>query len=156
VKQEKKLSLDVVHFFHRQGFIIVSTVDENGYPHNSCKGLVHIDEDGLVYLIDLYRGSTYRNLERDPHISITAVDEHKFRGYSLKGTSKMVPEKKIKSHIIKEWESRITSRVSRRVLKELRGGEEQARYPEILLPKPEYMIVMKVEDVIDLTPRPLK
>ncbi len=152
----KKLAADIVHFFHRQGFIIVSTIDKNGYPHSSCKGLVHIDEDGNVYLIDLYRGETYRNLERNPRISITAVDEHKFKGYSLKGTSNMIPEKRIKSHIIKEWEARITGRVSRRVLKELRGGEEQARYPEILLPKPEYMIAMKVDEVIDLTPRPLK
>lgn len=30
------------------------------------------------------------------------------------------------------------------------------QHPEALLPKPEYMIVMEVEEIIDLTPKHLK
>lgn len=152
----KLLTDDIIHFFHKQGFTIVSTVDANGWPHNSCKGIVHIDADGSIYLLDLYKGRTYENLKLNPRISITAVDEHKFHGYCLKGRAAIIPEKDIKSHLIKAWEDRIAGRVTRRVLKEIRGGEEHPRYPEISLPKPEYMIVMTVEEVIDLAPHPFK
>jgi len=152
----KILTEDIIHFFQRQGFVIVSTVDANQCPHNSCKGIVHMDADGSIYLLDLYKNKTYENLKANPRISITAVDEHKFNGYCLKGRARLIPDKKIKSHIIKAWEDKITGRVTRRVLKELREGEGHPRYPEISLPKPEYMIVMKVEEVIDLAPHPLK
>ena len=78
-----KLPDDVVKFFHSQHFTIVSTVDPDGMPHISCKGIVQIDPDGTIYLLDLYTGKTRANLERNPAISLSAVDEHKFKGYSL-------------------------------------------------------------------------
>jgi general stress protein 26 len=152
----KILTADIIHFFQKQGFVIVSTVDSNGYPHASCKGVAHIDEEGDIYLLDLYKGRTFENLRARPHISITAVDEKKFIGYCLKGRANLVPESKIRSHIIKSWEEKITARVSRRVLREVKEGEQYSSYPEIALPKPEYMIVVRVEEVIDLSPHPLK
>jgi predicted pyridoxine 5'-phosphate oxidase superfamily flavin-nucleotide-binding protein len=152
----KILTEDIIHFFQKQGFVIVSTVDTSGCPHNSCKGVVHMDPDGHIYLLDLYKGQTHRNLEENPHISITAVDEHKFTGYSLKGVGSIVPQSKIKSHLIKTWEEKIAARVSRRVIKEVKEGETHTSYPEIVLPKPEYMIVMKAEEILDLSPRPFQ
>ena len=152
----KILTDDITHFFQKQGFVIVSTVDTSLCPHNSCKGIVYIGQEGLIYLLDLYKQKTYENLKTNPRISLTAVDEHRFSGYCLKGKATLVPESKIKSHIIKAWEEKITGRVTRRVLKEIREGEGHPRYPEISLPKPEYMIVMKVEEVIDLAPHMLK
>lgn len=150
------LSEDIIHFFHKQSFLIVSTVDADGWPYSSCKGLVYMNENGMTYLLDLYRGKTYKNIKTNPRISITAVDEHKFAGYCLKGTAKTVPEGKIMPYLKKTWEERITSRVTKRVLKEIREEEGNSKYPELLLPKPEYMIVMKVKKVINLTPHPLK
>ena len=35
----KALPDDVIQFFHKQNFTIVSTVDEKGIPHNACKGV---------------------------------------------------------------------------------------------------------------------
>ena len=148
----KLITDDIIHFFHKQSFVIVSTVDANLCPHNSCKGIVHMDAEGDVYLLDLYKARTHANLERNPHISITAVDEHKFKGYCLKGIARLVPEKKINSNIIKAWEEKIAKRLARRVLKEIRQEIGHPEYPEAALPKPEYMIVMRVEEVIDLAP----
>ena len=152
----KILTDDIIHFFVKQGFVIVSTVDLNGGPHNSCKGIVSMDPEGSVWLLDLYRGKTHANLKENPHISITAVDEHKFIGYTLKGKAQMIDNGAIKSHIIKAWEDRITSRLTRRVLREMREEKGHPSYPEVVLPKPEYMIAMDVEEVIDLAPHPLK
>jgi predicted pyridoxine 5'-phosphate oxidase superfamily flavin-nucleotide-binding protein len=151
-----KLPDDVVKFFHNQHFTIVSTVDPDGMPHISCKGIVQIDPDGTIYLLDLYTGRTRANLEKNPAISLSAVDEHKFKGYSLKGTAKIIKEEELKSHIIKAWEEKLTARITHRLIKNLKGEPGHGSHPEAQLPKPKYLIVMTVSDIVDLTPPPLR
>jgi len=152
----KRLPNEIVQFFQNQGYVIVSTLDRNGIPHNSCKGIVEIKQDGRVYLLDLYKSATFNNLKRNPRISITAVDEHKFRGYCLKGRAKIIPVEKLKPEILRSWEDKISSRITRRLLKNIREEKGHPRHPEALMPKPKYMVVLTVKEVVDLTPHHLK
>lgn len=152
----KKLTEDIINFFQNQGFVIVSTIGKNSLPHNSCKGIAKISSSGRVYLIDLYKAATYRNLLRNPRMSITAVDEHKFSGYCLKGKAHIVPAETLSVKIRKIWEDKIASRVTKRVLRNIRGEKSHPKHPEALLPKPEYMIAADIEEVVDLTPIDLK
>ena len=152
----KKVNEDIMHFFQNQGCVMVSTIDASGSVHNACKGIIKINPGGRVYLLDLYRGKTYENLRVNKHISITAIDEHKFVGYSFKGKAEIIPEVKVEPQIIKAWEDKITGRLTRRLLKNIHDEKGHPRHPEVLLPKPEYMIAMEVEEIIDLTPRHLK
>ena len=152
----KRLSDVMVNFFENQGFVIVSTIDTNKSVHNSCKGIVKIEQKGTVYLLDLYRAKTFFNLKRNPHISITAVDEHGFKGYCLKGQARLLKQKEIDSRLIKAWEDKITNRITARLLKNLRQEKGHPRHPEALLPKPEYIIAMRVDEIVDLTPHNLK
>jgi hypothetical protein len=105
-----------------------------------------------VCLLDLYKEETDRNLKENPHINITAVDEHRFIGYSLKGIAKIVKREKVTSHIIKSWEDRIKKRITQRLLKNIRGEKGHPHHPEARLPKPEYLIEVEVKEIIDLTP----
>lgn len=150
------LSQEAVHFFKKQGFVIVSTLDKDGSIHNACKDIVRIGTDGEVYLLDLFMGRTYRNLADRPLISITAADEHSFSGYSLKGRAKIIPQDELDPEIVRAWDQTITSRISRRLVKNIKGEKGHPSHPEALMPKPKYMIRMDVEEVIDLTPRHLK
>ena len=143
---------DIVGFFHNQRFTIISTIDKRGCPHSSCKGIVDINKNGKVYLLDLYMAGTYENLKRNSSISITAVDEHKFKGYCLKGKAKIVPKDKVSKLILKLWEDRVTSRISHRLLKNIKGEKGHAAHPEALLPGPAYLIVVDVNEVVDLIP----
>ncbi|MBU1727656.1 MAG: pyridoxamine 5'-phosphate oxidase family protein [Candidatus Omnitrophica bacterium] len=146
----------VVGFFDRQGFVIVSSIGKDGSINCSCKGIVSMDPVGKVFLLDLYLTRTFRNLKENPAISITNVDEHKFSGYCLKGKAKILPRDKIEPQLLKAWEDKITSRLTKRLLKNIHDEKGHARHPEVSLPKPEYMIEMDVEEIIDLTPRHLK
>lgn len=153
----KSLPDDIVHFFQKQHFVVVSTIDKrSGAPHNSCKGVIKIDKNGSIYLLDLYKWRTYGNLMHNPHISITAVDEHKFKGWCLRGKAKILPGEKLKSDIIKAWETRIAARITHRVLKNIQQENGHRRHPEAQLPRPEYMIVMEVEEIVDLTPHQIR
>lgn len=147
------LTDEIIRFFEKQRFTVISTIDrKSGAPHNSCKGIVKINKNGKVYLLDLYKWRTYANLKKNPHISVTAVDEHKFKGWCLKGRAKIVPGSELAPDIIKAWEARIAARITHRLLKNIREEKGHHRHPESQLPKPEYMIEMEVEEIVDLIP----
>lgn len=152
----KKLSDEIIQFFQAQGYVVVSTVDNSGSVHNSCKGIVQINRNGEVYLLDLYKGKTFQNLKVNPNLSITAADEHRFLGYCLKGKAKTITEEAIGPELMKAWEDRITGRLSRRLIKNIREEKGHPRHPEVLLPHPQYLIALEVEEIIDLTPHHLK
>jgi general stress protein 26 len=152
----KELTAEVLHFLKKQNFVIVATVDDNGIPHSSCKGMVDIDPQGKIYLLDLYTGHTYNNIKKRPQVNISAVDEHKFTGFCLKGEAHIVKEEELSEDIRKMWQDKIASRVSHRIIKKIHGEKGHPAHPEILMPHPKYMIAMDVFDVIDLTPGHLK
>ncbi len=150
------LTEEITHFFKKQGFAFVSTLDEDGTIHVACKDIVRIAEDGTLFLLDLYMGKTYRNLKRIPLLSITAADEHTFTGYCLKGKARIILREALEPEILSAWDNTITSRVTRRLLRNMRGEKGHPAHPEALLPKPKYMIKVEVDEVIDLTPKHLK
>jgi general stress protein 26 len=152
----KRLPEEIINFFQRQNFTIVTTIDKSGMPHNSCKGIVKINRSGEIYLMDLYKGRTYENLNQNPRIGLTAVDENEFSGYCLKGKAKIVKMSRLRSSVLRAWDEKITSRITQRVVRNIRGEKGHPDHPEALLPKPEYMIVMQVEKMIDLTPGHIK
>jgi uncharacterized pyridoxamine 5'-phosphate oxidase family protein len=152
----KKLSPEIIQFFQNQGFVIVSTVDKSGFSHNSCKGIVKITNEDKIYLLDLYKARTYKNLKRNSKISITAVDEYQFKGYSLKGKARIIPGDKLSPEIIKLWGDKITRRVTKRIMKNIHEEKSLTHHAEVLLPQPEYMIMMEVKEIIDLTPYNLR
>lgn len=134
----------------------VTTIDSKGFPHASCKGMIKIEGTGRVYLLDAYHGRTFKNLKQNPSASVTAFDEHKFRGFCLKGKARLIHEDELTESIVKSWEERISGRLTQRLLKNIREEKGHRGHPEASLPKPKYMIVLDTEEVVDLTPAHLK
>ncbi len=151
-----KLGSDVYDFFKNQTFVIVTTLDPDGSPHDSCKDIIRISRDGRIYLLDLYLKTTFNNLRNNPRMCIAQVDEESFAGYCLKGTGKSVKIKKLTPRIMSVWQGKITARITSRIIANLRKEKGQKIHPESLLPRPEYLIVMDVKEIIDLTPRHIK
>lgn len=151
-----KLNEETIKFLHEQSFVIVSTICPDGSIHNACKGIINIEDSGKVYLFDLYRGKTFNNLAKNYSISLTAVDEHKFKGYCVKGKAKTADPDEITPDLIRAWEDRIASRITKRLLKNIQETKGHPKHPEASLPKPEYVIIVSVESIEDLTPHHLK
>jgi general stress protein 26 len=152
----KNLSREITHFFQNQNFSIVSTIDKNGRVHNSCKGIVEIDKNGTVYLLDLYKRRTFANLKQNPNISITAVDEYRFKGFCLKGEAKILELSKFKIDVFEAWENRLTSRITQRVIKNIQGKRGHSQHPEVLFPKPKYLIGVEIKEIVNLSPIQLR
>lgn len=150
------LSKEIVYFFSNQGFVIVSTLDPNGTIHCSAKGIAGINESGEVFLIDLYHAQTFSNLEKNPGISITSINEQQFVGFTLKGKAKIVKNDAIDTVIIDAWHQRVVKRISNRVIGNLQRDQKTGHHPEAKFGSPAYLILMQVEEVVDLTPNHLK
>jgi len=146
----------ICDFLNTHRFVIVSTIDTHGKPHNSCKGIIKITSKGVIYLLDLYRAQTLKNLSDNRNISVTAVDEHKFVGYCIKGRARVVRKGELTSEILKAWEDRVTQRITQRILRNMRGEKGHTSHPEALLPDPKYLIAVKVSEIVDLTPSHIK
>ena len=146
----KPIPAIVIDFLRTQGFVFVSSIDKNGFPHSSCKAIVKIDPDGEIYLVDVYHGITSENIRRNQHISISAVDEHKFIGYCLKGRARKIQDDFISQEIIKTWEDNVTSRLAKGLLRNLVQEKGQGHHPEASLPQPKHLIVQEVEEIVDL------
>ncbi|MCX6357729.1 MAG: pyridoxamine 5'-phosphate oxidase family protein [Candidatus Aureabacteria bacterium] len=148
----KRLSPEHIRFLNRQPYVILSTIGEDGIPHSACKGIVRVRREGELYLLDLYRGATCRNLARDPRMSVTVVDEHSFRGYCMKGRGRAAAAADIPPGLIRSWERKLSGRITRRIIQSVRGEKGHPRHPEALLPQPKYLIVMDIAEIIDLAP----
>jgi uncharacterized pyridoxamine 5'-phosphate oxidase family protein len=151
-----ELIREIINFLEAQGVVLLTTIDEKGFPHSSCKGIVKIEEAGYVYLLDAYHGATFRNLKRNPRASISAFNEHKFRGYSLKGKARPIRGDELDEGTLNLWKKKIAARLTDRLLSNVREQKGHRGHPEALLPEPKYMIVFEVESLIDLTPPNLK
>lgn len=151
-----KIPGTVVEFLRGHNFVVVSSLDSSGAVHNSCKGIVRIEPEGRIYLLDLYLRRTFANLRRDGRISLTAVDEKGFCGYCLKGRARISGKDDVAAGIVREWEGQITARISQRLVKNLRGEKGHGGHPEAKLPAPRYIISMEVDEIVDLTPDHLK
>lgn len=148
-----KIDKDIIHFFEKQDMVIVSTIDAQGRIHCSVKGIISTDSDEKILLVDLYLYCTFRNLKKNPTISITAIDEHLFKGYTLQGEAEIIERDRMHESIFEEWERRVVVRISKRITRSVKAGMKSSHHHEAQLPlHPKYLISITVKNVVDLAP----
>ncbi|MCX5713177.1 MAG: hypothetical protein NTY47_09025, partial [Candidatus Omnitrophica bacterium] len=74
----------------------------------------------------------------------------------LKGKAKIIVAQDLDKDIQAAWEERVSGRITQRLLKNLKEEKGHPSHPEASFPKPQYLILMQVEDIVDLTPHHLK
>jgi uncharacterized pyridoxamine 5'-phosphate oxidase family protein len=147
------INKEVLQFFEKQDSVIVSTLDGDGRIHCSVKGIVGTKEEDKIFLIDLYLRETFRNLKINPTISITALDEHIFKGYTIQGEAEIIPRDKIHEVIFEDWEKRVVDRISKRIAKSVGAGLKSKAHHEAHLPlHPQYLIKVAIKNIINLEP----
>ena len=126
----------------------LGTSDKSGNPNISIKGIVDIDSD-RVYFFDLFAAKTKKNLEINKQISFFVINLDSFIGYQLKGTAWIEEKGEIFKGYLDKWEKKRDEFIISRMLDNLKR-EKITKKHDIHLLKPEYLIVMEVEEVYDL------
>jgi len=144
-----ELSRTVVNFFEKQQIVLVSTADKKGVINIAIKGIAKIESEGIIYIIDLYDGNTRLNLKDNPNITIASVNEEIFRGWQIKGIAKEHDSQETQK-ILEHWDKKIVQRISNRIISNIKK-KTKLDHSEIHLPKPKYIIEMKVTEIIDLS-----
>jgi hypothetical protein len=126
-----KLTAEIKEFLSQGRLAYVATCAKDGVPNVVPKGsLGALDEEHLVFA-DLYSQKTRRNLEQNPRVAVAVVNPAGYVGYQFKGTAELVD-----------------------------SGEAFERALEIVdsirmdRSKVKYAVIIKVEEIFDLSPGP--
>ena len=110
---ERKNNLKVVH---------AATCGADGKPNSAPKLLVEITAPNQVYFRDNKLTQSFSNLQTNPAISLSVMDDTNFTGYRLTGTCEILesgPELEWAREI---WEKRLISYEAERMIKRVTGG----------------------------------
>lgn len=150
-----KISSSVKNLLGKQHFVIVASLNKSGTIHTSAKGVVDVDPKGKIFILDVYKAKTYKNVKNNPHVTLTSIDEKNYRGYSIRGRASIIKEDKLPKDKLKIWHDKVSKRIAKRIIRHVRGESSgHEGIPEADFPLPQYIIEVSVEAVIDLAPRP--
>ncbi len=144
-KPDKK----IIKYFSKREVVLVLTLGADGYIHSAVKGFVNITPDGFLYVVDLYKNRTYKNVKERRVVSVVAVDEKSFSGYLLQGVGRVVAKTKVEVDKVRTAEKNIVRRIAKRIINNLREGKK-SNYFEAGLPDVKYFIEVAIKNVVDL------
>ena len=67
-----------------------ATAATDGVPNTTPKGTVRIIDEEHIAFADLFSRKTRTNLQENPHVAITFIDEKSHKGYQIKGSAQML------------------------------------------------------------------
>jgi predicted pyridoxine 5'-phosphate oxidase superfamily flavin-nucleotide-binding protein len=104
----------------------VATASPDGTPNTTPKGTVQVIDDEHLVFADLFSLKTRDNLQRNPKVAVTVVDEKKFKGYQFKGSVQLVESGPLFDQIA-----------------------EQLKKAPMQLPHPKYVVIIAVDSIYD-------
>ncbi len=146
-----KITTDMQRLLTRQNVVIVGTVNPDDSPNISLKGLLKVDPEGCIYFSDLYRGKTFRNIRRNPRVSVLVFSIEEFRGFQFIGRAELIESGPLFKEAEADWQAKKSRLLGRRISKNVRKGFSHGR-SEFQLPSLKALIRMDVERVYDMSP----
>lgn len=114
--------------------ISVASCDSQGKPNSAAKMLVDVVLPNLIYFLDYRYTQTYTNVQSNPQLSISFMDDAAFTGFRLTGDAEILEEGEEFEKIQKSWEKRLITYEADRILKRLMG-HYSTKESENTLPK---------------------
>lgn len=131
----------VLKLIKQQQILIVGTTNR-GICNISPRTSFHLDEDGAVYWLELFRHKTFRNLQKNTWCTIAIFDKKRLVGYQLKGKASLVSDRKIKSQIKLKIIDRLTRLHRQRILK-------QSKVPSVIKFTPQIVFSLNPNELSD-------
>ena len=104
----------------------VATATPDGIPNATPKGTVQLLDDEHVIFADLFSLKTRENLEKNPKVAVTVVDEKNFKGHQIKGSAELVDSGPLYDQVV-----------------------EELKQASMELPSPKYVVKITVDSIYD-------
>jgi predicted pyridoxine 5'-phosphate oxidase superfamily flavin-nucleotide-binding protein len=115
-----------VQEFMKNKMAWVATASPDGIPNTTPKGSVQVIDDEHIVFADLFSLKTRDNLQKNPKVAITVVDQEKHKGYQLKGSAQLVDSGPVFDRVV-----------------------EQLKKAPMQLPNPKYVVIITVDSIFD-------
>ncbi|HXG74264.1 MAG TPA: pyridoxamine 5'-phosphate oxidase family protein [Candidatus Nitrosotenuis sp.] len=106
----------VTQMMRRQKIIIVGSTNKK-ICNISPRTAFHVDQDGSLYWLELFRHKTLRNLQKNSWCAVAVFDKNKLDGYQLKGNATVVLDRKLKKEMSAKIIDKLTRMHKQRILK---------------------------------------
>lgn len=110
----------------KEKVLIVGT-SQKGIANVSPRTAFHVDQNGSIYWLEIFRHKTFRNISKNSWCSIAVFDKKNLIGYQLKGKATFVTDRKVKSQMTITIIDRLTRLHRQRILR-----QAQNRRPNII------------------------
>ncbi len=119
--------------------ISVASCTKDAKPNSASKMLVNIKAPNMVFFLDYKVTQSYHNIQENPIISISFMDDAAFTGYRLTGPCKILASGPEFEAAAQSWDRRLTAYEADRIIQRL-TGRYSTREAERSLPK-DFVIV---------------
>ncbi|MEW6043126.1 MAG: pyridoxamine 5'-phosphate oxidase family protein [Thermoproteota archaeon] len=110
----------VAQMIRDQKIIIVGSTNKK-ICNISPRTAFHVDQDGSLYWLELFRHKTLRNLQKNPWCTIAVFDKNKLAGYQLKGNATVVADRKLRKEISAKITDKLTRMHKQRILRQAKS-----------------------------------
>lgn len=86
------ISDEVKQFVESQKVSYVATSSDKGKPNVSPKGTLRVVDDRTIAFCDLFSKKTHKNLQKNPWVAVSVVNEEELKGYQFVGTAEEIEE----------------------------------------------------------------
>lgn len=138
----------VLDILEKREFVSIATADRNGQPNSVPRFLLCAEED-FIYLIDHVMGQTISNLQENPLISLSFMDQDSLESYRMNGTAKVLKNGRTYDAMLKEWSRRVVKLSADRVIEAIQTGKKRGHY-EVEISEDFVVIKIKVASVIKI------
>ena len=137
-----------VELLKSREFVSVATCDLKGRPNAAPKLLLKV-ENNFIYLVDYIIGRTFNNLEANPRVSISFMDNDTLTGYQINGAVELIESGPEYDNLVKDIAQKEVDLSTRRIIEGVTKGKSHTGF-ELGLSESFVIFKVKVEEVVEI------
>ena len=99
----------------------VASCNQQGKPNSAPKMLIDIEAPNKVYLLEYTHTRSYANIQENPELSVSFMNDATFTGYRLNGPVEILKSGPEFDDVKKRWEKRLIAYEADRIIQRVRG-----------------------------------
>ena len=132
----------------KREFVSVATCDLEGRPNAAPKFVLKL-ENHFIYLVDYSIGRTSYNLEFNPRISISFMDNNTLMGYQLNGPVEIINKGEEYDTLVKDLSQKELELSTKRIIEGVTNGKSHEGF-ELNLSEKFIIFKVIVEEIVEI------